>query len=674
MHLVSLVLENYRQFKQAAIDLADGVTGIIGLNGAGKSSLVEAIAWALYGNVAARTNKENIKRDSAAPEEEVSVTLRWEMQGAAYEIVRRLRGKNLTPDVKFLINGEVQAQSAKIVQQVIERTIGLDWQAFYTSFFARQKELNALSDLNSAARKELILRMLRIDAVDKAMELAKSEAKELKVTRELLAQKLAQLPERQRELEKRQSQLGLAAKAAQAQEKVCRQAEQRYQASEREYQLGKSTAGKYQKAKNELDQLNAGLMREEAILKRLGQSLAQADLAAKEHKDLAKNHSSAQAEAEKAQKQLESSMVNKKEAETKRDLFRRQYEELVKKEKSLLALGPNAKCPTCQRPLAGELEGIKKHFAREKKELKEKGTELAENIAELQKAEKAKLLALQELEKKLKDQARALELAQAQKGKREELVEQKLALEKSLAKLRPQLEKKAGAVAELDFNAEAFQAQEQGYLEARENYQRAKEEWQQARFQVSLNQKDVDQISLLIAELTQEREQAQAADQLYEDIQKLIKIFQDFRIYLISRIRPALGELASKLLAQMTQGRYAGMELDEDYEIFIEDKGLKYPLQRFSGGEIDLANLCLRLAISQYITEQYGAEMYFIVLDEVFGSQDALRKNAILEALAELTKRFRQILLITHVEDVKDVVGQAIQVIQDEEGLSHVQV
>ncbi|MFC1517650.1 SMC family ATPase, partial [Candidatus Margulisiibacteriota bacterium] len=89
---------------------------------------------------------------------------------------------------------------------------------------------------------------------------------------------------------------------------------------------------------------------------------------------------------------------------------------------------------------------------------------------------------------------------------------------------------------------------------------------------------------------------------------------------------------------------------------------------------IDLANLCLRLAISQYVTEQYGAEMYFVVLDEIFGSQDMLRKRAILEALAELNKRFRQIILITHVEEVKDIVGQAVRVFEDEAGVSHVQI
>lgn len=149
MHLLRLEITNYRQFQNASIEFLDGVTGIIGNNGAGKSTLVEAIAFALYGTNATRTVKENIKREKAPASEDVAVTLEWEMHGDRYAVTRKLRGERLTPDVQFTINGILSAHSAKAVQPAIEKAVGLDWQAFYASFFARQKELNALSDLQA---------------------------------------------------------------------------------------------------------------------------------------------------------------------------------------------------------------------------------------------------------------------------------------------------------------------------------------------------------------------------------------------------------------------------------------------------------------------------------------------------------------------------------------------
>ena len=61
MILQTLVLHNFRKFKHTTIEFPEGVIGVIGLNGAGKSTIFEAVAWALYGTVAARTSAELIK-------------------------------------------------------------------------------------------------------------------------------------------------------------------------------------------------------------------------------------------------------------------------------------------------------------------------------------------------------------------------------------------------------------------------------------------------------------------------------------------------------------------------------------------------------------------------------------------------------------------------------------
>jgi exonuclease SbcC len=135
---------------------------------------------------------------------------------------------------------------------------------------------------------------------------------------------------------------------------------------------------------------------------------------------------------------------------------------------------------------------------------------------------------------------------------------------------------------------------------------------------------------------------------------------------LINRVRPQLEEHASSLFDQMTNGRYPKITLDEDYNIFIHDGTSAYPIRRFSGGEEDLANLCLRIAISQVVAERAGAETpTFIVLDEIFGSQDVERRERILQASMRLQEIFHQIIIITHMEDIEDRLPNVLRVTEN---------
>ncbi|MCK5559156.1 MAG: SMC family ATPase, partial [Thermoplasmata archaeon] len=149
MKLKSLDLTNYRRFKKVDLEFPEGVIGIIGLNGVGKSTIIEAIAWALYGNESriVRTSKEDLKRYGAAPAEECAVKLEFELDGDKYIINRKMVGKNFQTSAEVKINGKSAATSTKSVTELIENRLGMDYQAFYTSVFAKQKELNALSVL-----------------------------------------------------------------------------------------------------------------------------------------------------------------------------------------------------------------------------------------------------------------------------------------------------------------------------------------------------------------------------------------------------------------------------------------------------------------------------------------------------------------------------------------------
>jgi exonuclease SbcC len=154
----------------------------------------------------------------------------------------------------------------------------------------------------------------------------------------------------------------------------------------------------------------------------------------------------------------------------------------------------------------------------------------------------------------------------------------------------------------------------------------------------------------------------------------LEKVMADFKQNVVDRVVPTLSEVSSQMFTEMTDSKYGGIELDEDYEMQIYDGGEKYPVGRFSGGEGDLANLSLRLAISRVLADRSGNDINFLILDEIFGSQDQVRKRNIMATLNRLEKQFHQIVLITHIDDTKDFMNYVITIKELDDGTSTVEV
>ena len=215
--------------------------------------------------------------------------------------------------------------------------------------------------------------------------------------------------------------------------------------------------------------------------------------------------------------------------------------------------------------------------------------------------------------------------------------------------------------------AERFADAQRRHDEARTAHLNATKEFEIARREITLREEELARLAELGIKLEQSR-----TDQYYAE--KLVSLFSEFRKYTISRIRPRLAELSSQLIAEMSGGRYSLVELDEEYNLQVMDNGEYFGIDRFSGGEKDLASLCLRLAISLALTESAGLDRSFVVLDEVFGSQDSSRRELILESLANLKMRFPQMILITHLEELKHKVETLIELAPRPGGWSEVRV
>jgi len=136
-----------------------------------------------------------------------------------------------------------------------------------------------------------------------------------------------------------------------------------------------------------------------------------------------------------------------------------------------------------------------------------------------------------------------------------------------------------------------------------------------------------------------------------------------FRNSVVASVGPRLAVQAASLFDELTDSEYDRLEVDpESYGLRISDGGTSYDLARFSGSEVDLANLALRVAISEHVRFQSGGSVGLLVLDEIFGPLDEERKARMLLALERLRGRFRQILVVTHSNDIKDQLPSAIEV------------
>ncbi|MEK7668688.1 MAG: hypothetical protein AAB409_08575, partial [Gemmatimonadota bacterium] len=145
---------------------------------------------------------------------------------------------------------------------------------------------------------------------------------------------------------------------------------------------------------------------------------------------------------------------------------------------------------------------------------------------------------------------------------------------------------------------------------------------------------------------------------------ELDRALGDLRTELNQEMRPELMGLSGEFLGILTDGRYDEVHLDEEYNLTVLEDGEPQPV--ISGGEEDLGNLVLRLAVSQMIAERAGQPLTLLVLDEIFGSLDETRRLNVLALLRGLETRFPQVVLITHIEGVREAVDRVLRVRYDD--------
>ena len=151
---------------------------------------------------------------------------------------------------------------------------------------------------------------------------------------------------------------------------------------------------------------------------------------------------------------------------------------------------------------------------------------------------------------------------------------------------------------------------------------------------------------------------------------------------LIEQALPEIEDRANELLLRLTNGEMQLLfntqkklkkddSLTETLEITISDNNGERPYENFSGGEQFRINFALRLALSQLLAKRAGTKLQTLIIDEGFGSQDPVGRQRLIEAINIIRPDFERILVITHVEELRDAFATRIEVIKGREG-SHI--
>ena len=136
---------------------------------------------------------------------------------------------------------------------------------------------------------------------------------------------------------------------------------------------------------------------------------------------------------------------------------------------------------------------------------------------------------------------------------------------------------------------------------------------------------------------------------------------------------PQLQDDANEILARVTENRmHLKLELDEStseqLEIRIADELGTRDYLTFSGGEAFRINFALRIALSRLLARRSGAPLPVLFIDEGFGSQDRSGQERLTEAIQSIQDEFEKIIVITHIDQMKEAFPVRIEVSKGERG------
>ncbi|MFZ1473006.1 MAG: SMC family ATPase [Anaerolineae bacterium] len=180
-------------------------------------------------------------------------------------------------------------------------------------------------------------------------------------------------------------------------------------------------------------------------------------------------------------------------------------------------------------------------------------------------------------------------------------------------------------------------------------------------------------------ELTERRQKLNEERAIYDEL-KLAFGKKGVPAMIIEAAIPEIEEEANRLLGRMTDQRMSVQfqsqrdtkkgDTIETLDIIIRDELGVRPYEMYSGGEAFRTNLAIRIALSKLLARRAGARLQTLIIDEGFGTQDTAGRERLVEAITSIQQDFERILVVTHIEELKDQFPVRINVVKGAGGSS----
>ncbi len=687
---IRLELTNFLAYKNPApLDFTGiHVAVLTGENGAGKSSLLDAITWALWSRARAKTDNELVHQGQT----EMRVEFTFALGEQTYRVIRARRvGRGAGSVLDFQIQNEagkwasIAEATIPKTQEKIIRTLRLEHDTFVNSAYIMQGKADEFTGKRPTERKQVLADILGLQAWERYEERAKVKIrgieKDIAGLEALLNEIEGELGRRgdyERELAEAKDEViavGARLREAEAGWAQIDAARQAMIALDRQIeQLTKRMLD----AEKELAALDTDLReaqsRADATSISRQQEAVQQRLAQLEELDAERER---MAEARRVSGELSAQLRGQNEAA-------RVEADGLKKRVETLQAATEPRCPTCGQPLSeaertqlvaglnAEVEARREAYRQNQAQLKT----LSDEQAALDKSLKQSGEDLREKPTLIK-QVAELQTALVQAGEAKEKI---AGLTERRARWQQAAEKDRAERAQLDVQAEQYTAILRDSAAKQAALDRLRQEDTLTKARMGAAQQKLSALDDLARQReTKRAERNRLADDqgIYEELREAFGK-RGVPAMMIEAAVPEIEAAANALLTRMTGGRLhvrfmtqretqAG-ETRETLDIQISDELGTRAYEMYSGGEAFRVNFAIRIALSQLLARRAGTQVQTLIMDEGFGVLDAAGRERLVEAINAAQSDFQRILVVTHLDELKDAFPARIEITKGPNG------
>ena len=682
MKIDSILIENIRSHVKTYIKFSEGFNCLVGGLGAGKSSILYAIDFALFGDPIGRSY-EYLLREGANVGR---VALKFIENGKEYTLWRglRRRGNRISQDTEqlklFKEDKLIAEMKNEAVTEQLKSIIGIDKEVFRDIIWVRQEKLKEILDMTPTERRKKLDQLFGVSDYEVSwanlrsiQRWYESEKRTMERDPDVINMENMQktYEESIKELSMREAELEETRKQLQEAELKLKEASTHLEgimALRRESETLKAREAEFRAKIGSLEGICTRLMREvkerrirvNELEERLEALKIREEAIRKNLKDLGLPVDLSQ---EKLQSHIDSIIEQISSIQGEGENVRSEIKRATQRITNLIK---ESKCPLCLQPLSPEYKDrLIKNLYQEISDYRQQLNELEKNMKELGQLRSSLFTIfsnLQAIQPKKEEIVRQLEnernlLNEALRELNEKEKEIKI-IKKQLSTLQSKITK---------FDHTRLEKAQRLYNEAMEKYSSLKYKVQTLETQkneIMLRLKDLKE-RLDVAQEKIERlekvnrilEFIEEARQAYRSIQP--KIRRDFIKYFERVIQHILDDLAG------SDGPSLTIKIDENYTpIVVSEEGHERSVLNISGGERTFLALAYRLGVGQLIMHiKSGRGLSMLLLDEP--TESLGREDGSIDRLAELISRLKtveQIIAVTHSEAFAEKADYVIRV------------